>query len=268
MSIPVMQIFRDSFAHFKDHKINWLRLAFAPAVIYSLGMLIVVITSGAAIFSLQNQNLSDATGLMIFGRIINFILSLIAMFSLYINGYRFGILNEGGDSWWLLQMNKRMVFYFLYSLLVGVIAIGLVLLGFGLVLLAHLAAYNTALNIVVGALYATGALYVLFRLSLVFPLVAIEHERPMSTSWNLMRGNVLRLLGLFILITLKILLIVLAGLVVLGLIGWLLYLIVPFLVIVPILFAIIFFLYIWLLNWAVITKAFSLVYLSFTAGKV
>ncbi len=262
-----MQIFRESFSSFKGNKLSWLRLAFAPFMLYVFGFFVIMV---AGIMSGQPIHTGQApVGFWpVFAQILYFIFSIIASGSLYINGYRYGILKEGGDHWWLLQMNARLVKLILYSLLLGLIAIGFILLGVGIVFAAHMMAHSVFLNVLLGTVVGLFGFYALIRLTLLFPLIAIERENPLKTSWNLLKGNVLRLIGLSLIIGLKIIGIMLLGFIAIGFVGYLLFLISPVLLVVPIVVGGLFIAYIWLLNWAVMTKAISLVYLSFTEGKV
>lgn len=267
MSIPVMQIFRESFSSFKGNKLSWLRLAFAPFMLYIFGFFIIMM---AGIMAGQHMHTGQVVvGFWsVFAHILNFIFSIIAAGSLYINGYRYGILKEGGDNWWLLQMNMRLVKLILYSLLIGLMSIGFVLVGAGIVIAFHMMFHSIFLDVLLGLVIGVFGLYALIRLTLTFPLISIERENPLRSSWNMLHGNVLRLFGLSLIIGLAIFGIMLLGFLAISLVGYLLFMISPVLLFIPIIAGVIFMAYIWLLNYAVMTKAISLVYLSFTKGNV
>lgn len=268
MSIPVLQIFSESFKNFNEHKLSWLRLAFAPFVLYFIGLMFMILVSFITGQAIEPHKVPPSF-LILFANVIYMIFAIIAGMSLYINGYRYGILNEGGDTWWQLQMNMRVVKLILYSLLIGLIVVGFVLLGAGIIVATQLLVHNVFLDVTIGILIGLYGFYALIRLSLIFPLISIDREKPLKTSWRMLKGNVLRLIGLMILITFVIGMIGLFGFLALLLIGIIFSLLSPVVSIVVLtLLGLPFIIFMWLLNWAVFAKAISLVYLSFSEGKV
>jgi len=267
MHIPIMNIFRESFAEFKANKISWARLAFAPFVLYFIGYLIVIAINTSMGIPIHPQKMPTDFW-PIFGQVFNFILSIIAGLCLYINGYRYALLSEGGNSWWQLNIDKRLGRLLLYTLLIIAIALVPVIFGVALVFLMHMAFNSIEIDVSAGILVGIFLFYILLRLSLIYPLVSIDHPTPVSTSWRMLKGNVLRLLGLLLLIGLKIIGIFLLGFIIIGVIGTLFFFISPMLAFIPIVAAVAFLVYLWILNWAVVTKSLSLVYQTFTQGEI
>ncbi len=254
-----MPFFRESFRSFKGNRLSWFRLALAPAILLAIGFSIYLSIEIA--HGLDERKLTFWTAV---GNIIYMIFSFVGSGCLIINGYRYGILKEGGNKWWVLPLNKRLVRVILYILLIGLITVGFVLVGAGLVFAAHMMFENLFLNILLGTVVAIMAYYTKLRLTLTFPLIAIDKENPLRMSWQMLKGNVLRVFGLLFIITLKILGIMLLGGLILMLVGYLLYLILPVLVVIPLIVGGVFFAYMWLVSIAVSLKSVSLVYLYLT----
>jgi hypothetical protein len=88
----------------------------------------------------------------------------------------------------------------------------------------------------------------------------MDHAEPLKTSWSLMKGNVLRLLGLLLLVALTIMLIGLVGGIVVGLVSGLFSLVSPMLGILSLILWLLFAIFTVLLGWAVNSKMLGLVY--------
>lgn len=274
MSIKVMEIFNGSIKNVRTHLMEWVRVGFMPLMIWVFGYLfmIAMYASAGQLSLLTGGLVGEPTGAeeitfsIILGNAVYYIAYLIGMFNLYINGFRYGVLQEGGDQWWNLNFNMRFLKMILYTLLVGILSaiyVGLAIgIGFGIQTLTDL----TVLTVIAGILLVIGGVYALIRLSLTFTLISIDQSQPLRKSWRLLKGNVLRLFGLNLLIALVVFLIALAGMIVIGLFAGLFIFISPWLAMLLIIPGVLFFVFVWFLSWALQSKALSLVLLSFTEG--
>ncbi|MBY0501465.1 MAG: hypothetical protein K2P93_05630 [Alphaproteobacteria bacterium] len=279
MTLPVMKIYKESFRGVRMNLLEWIRVAYAPLLIWAVGFAFM----GFSMWSVGHpMELHHAVmGKMIspekagedwflvgFANFVYFIAYFVAVFSLYVNGFRYGVLHEGGKTWWNLHLNKRFVKMILYSFLIGILGGVYALLSAGIILLAEYLFASIAVNIVLGTLLALYGFYLMFRITLTFLLIAIDRSEPIRVSWRLLRGNVLRVVGLVLLIMLKILFITLVGLIALVLIGTLFSFLSPWLAGVTAILIYIFMMFIWFYAWAVNAQALSLVYRVFTEGEV
>jgi len=273
MTIQIMKIYKESFKNVWGHMLEWIRVAFAPFVVWALGFLFMAIVYWSEgrwsydAFMNQMQGLQspqEYTFLMGFSDFVYNIAYFIALASIYINGFRYAILEEGGDRWWTLHLNRRLVKTILYYLLIMVLGGIYVAISGGIVFGAHILFESIVLDVVLGALFAIYGIYLMYRIILTFPLIAIDQKKPIRVSWRLLKGNVLRLFGLIFLIIISLLLLGLAGVIVLGILGWVLALINPWLAGIAALLLLVFGLFIWLLSWGVVSKAMSVVYKDLT----
>lgn len=276
MRIPVIQIFKESFVHVWAHKLEWLRVGFAPIVVFFGGMsfmLILYLAAGIELNAIMKGEItgldpSSATSLLLVGLgiFIFFTTFVTAMYTLYINGYRYSVLNEGGNRWWTLPLNMRLVKMILYTLLFSLFAVLCVLTTIGIVAGADYLFSNTILDVILGILIGLYGMYLLIRIGLLLLLIAIDKPNPLRTSWHLLKGNMLRFIGLMLTIG-----IVFSALTSIGkgvsipLIlfsdlnnSW----VVGVVDILKVLFEV----FLILINWAVFSKAFALVYQSLTEG--
>jgi len=155
---------------------------------------------------------------------INGVLSLIWGASFYMNGYRYGILNEEKERWWYLPLNEYLFKLITCSLLI-VIPIG------GILSLLPIATFLDLVHIRITLplefiLICLGV-YVSARLSMVFPLVALDHKNPFRTSWQMMKGNVFRLLKMVFLMCFSIFLSILLAIFIIEIFTFILKLITP-----------------------------------------
>ncbi|HUX78325.1 MAG TPA: hypothetical protein VMW10_01050, partial [Alphaproteobacteria bacterium] len=155
----------------------------------------------------------------------------------------------------------------LYSILIGILAVIYVSVTGGIAAGAYFLTESIALTAILGVLFGIYGFYLLIRIGLTYLLISIDQENPLRVGWRLLKGNVLRLLGLLLLISLVILLVFIAGSIVLGIFGWILSLMSTWLIAIPLILFFLFGLAMWLLIWAVTSKAFALVYKTFTSGK-
>ncbi|OJW53950.1 MAG: hypothetical protein BGO67_07750 [Alphaproteobacteria bacterium 41-28] len=275
MTIEIMKIFKESFRDAREHKLEWARVACAPVVIWLIGIIFMSLvywsvglwSFDALVSQMKGESSSfEQPFIATFAHVVYYITYFIAIFNLYINGFRYGVLGEGGDRWWALHLDWRFVKMILYSILIGILATIYILITGGIALGAHFLVGSTALTVVLGILFVIYGIYLALRLSLTYLLIAIDQEKPIRVSWRLLKGNVLRVLGLLILIGIVISLIGLAGIIVLGILGWILSLISVWLIAIPIVLFALFSIILWFVSWIVGTKALSLVYKTFTSG--
>ncbi len=278
MKIEILQIFKESFKDVCAHKLEWMRVAYAPFTVWFISFLFMTLvywSEGQSMWSQwasmnQPQQATQSTEpsfMMILANIIYYFAYLIAVVSVYINGFRYALLQEGGERWWTLNLNWRFVKMILYYILIALLAGIYIAVSIGIVVGAQAFIGSVALTVILGILLGLFGIYLMLRLALTFVLISIDRNNPLKTSWNLLKGNVLRLFGLVLLIGGAILLIGLAGALVLGILGWLLALISPWLAGIALLLFLGFGILMWLLNWAVISKSMALVYKTFTEGK-
>lgn len=275
MKIPVMKIFKESFKDVKENKIEWLRVATAPVLVYLFGLIFMFSTyflTGQHINYVESmtnptaetQNMTEMPFMVILGNAIYYILYIIIM----INGYRYAALKEGGDRWWTLNLNRRFVRLVLFSLLVALFAVIYVSIAAGIIIGAAALIENMAVNIILGLGFVLFGIYAFTRIGLAFFLVALDQTKPIRLSWALLKGNVLRMIGLFFIIEITIGVIAILGLAILGLFGWLLSFINGWLSIIAIFSMLIFGFIVWFMNWAITAKAVAFVYKNLTESKV
>ncbi|MBY0292760.1 MAG: hypothetical protein K2W92_05690 [Alphaproteobacteria bacterium] len=275
MKIKIIPTLKESFKEVLDHKIKWGRVAFSPLFLWLLGLAFMVsmhLLTGHPIlpdYALINptssiEHITEVPFLVSMANVIYYIIYIIAIFNLYINGFRYAVLHEAGDRWINLHFNRRFFKMILYSILIGLMAGLYALVVVGITVGIHYSFESIILNIALGTFFAIFGFYLIFRIGLTFLFIAIDQENPIKTSWKLLQGNVLRLLGLIFLIWLSIFLISVIGIVILGVFGWVLYLISPILAGIALILIILFALSMWLLNWAVFSKSLALIYKDLT----
>lgn len=273
MHIHILKIYGDSFGHVRKHWLEWFRAAFAPLVLYAVGTIALIFFYTAAgasvgfaeimsgqIQATQGVEMGVLVGL---GNFIYFILTFIAGFSLILKGYRYGVLGEGGDHWWNLQLNMRFVKLILYSILIGIfVSIYFGITG-GIVYGAHMWLENIALDVVLGVIFLIFGIYLAIRIALLFLLIAIDRPEPLRSTWRLMEGNVWRFFWLMIFIGLSVAIVTGIGMGILTLFG----MIGEYFAVIAAILMFFFGIIMWLVYWASLAKAYSLVYQSFTKGK-
>lgn len=276
MNIQIMKIYKESFHNVRSHKIEWMEVAFAPILIWILGALFLAysyyISTGNA-FEINTaffQGLTpsipgeDSTLLSI-AHVVYTITYFIAMTSLAINGYRYAILQEGKKGWTNLNLNMRFVKMILYYILVSILAGIYVAISAGIIFGTHSLFENMGVNIILGILLSFYGLYLLLRITLYPVLISVDQSAPLSTSWNLLRGNIIRLIGLFLMVGLTVLLIGAVGAIILGLLTTLFSVVGPILTVVSLVLWFLFAVFMVLLGWAVNAKALGLVYQELSA---
>lgn len=282
MQIQIIKIFKHSFQDVWNHMLEWVRVAFAPLLVLILGTLGVLslwIASGSYIYfltpfqALMNQAISSeqlvtdlATEwgpfllfLIAFSGIIYLFIFALSLTNFYIKGFRYAVLREGGTRWWLVHFNGRVVKIILYFLLLGLLgsAYAGIVYAIGEATYSFLQEQNIVLILyVILSLYG---IYLFARLSLCFLLISIDKKEPLRTSWHLLKGHVLRFIGLLVLLTLALSLITIAGTTLFAFLGTMLAAS-PWIVAIISILGLLFSFFMWFFSWAVGTKAVALVY--------
>jgi hypothetical protein len=277
MNIQIMKIYNESFLDVRSHKREWVRVAYAPLLIWALGAILLTIAfvSSGNSFEIHKafmggdviQQESLSTPFLTFAHIIYSITYFIALISLYINGYRYAILHEGGRSWITLNLNMRFVKMVLYSILISILGGIYVAIVAGVIIGAHALFESIGVDVLLGILFGLYGLYLMFRIVLYPVAISIDQSEALKTSWRLMKGNVLRLIGLFLLVTLTIMLIGIIGVIVLAVITGLLVFGGPMLALMSLILWVPFGIFMVLLGWAVNSKAMALVYQELSEDK-
>lgn len=267
MRIKILKTYGNSFGNVKKHGLEWFRAAFAPLVLYTVGTVVLICFYVAAGISVdfaeimtgqiqETQEAAQAGVLVGLGNFIYFILIAIAGFSLVLKGYRYGVLGQGGDRWWDLQLNMRFVKMFLYSILIGIFAAIYTSLTGGIIYGFHLLFESIAFDVLLGIFFLICGVYLGFRIALTFLLIAIDNVKPLRSSWHLLKGNVWRFFWLVVLIAFSLLIIIGIGTAILtlfGMMGGTLFVIASILMFV-------FGILMWLIYWAALSKSYALVY--------
>ncbi|HBG34620.1 MAG: hypothetical protein A2X70_05990 [Alphaproteobacteria bacterium GWC2_42_16] len=191
MRIPIIKIFKESYENVLSNKLSWFKVGFAPITLLFFANLSGYILG--YIFKLINiENIESIQILFVYPLLI---LHGIGHFSLWINGYRYGILDEGGNKWWNMPNIHQVSLMLVYTILVGSLVFY-----FGYI---EGFLFDKAISILGLFIFLVVTIFVLyswFRLSLVAPLISTGIDKPMRESWRLMKGNVLRMWGLTLLI--------------------------------------------------------------------
>ncbi|MBX9785958.1 MAG: hypothetical protein K2Y08_01345 [Alphaproteobacteria bacterium] len=264
--IAVTKTFKESYTDVRGHLLPWVRVAFTPFIIYLIGVISMVIgfyLSGGVTLLIEQgaiqQTMEQTSASVGFLNVIYQILYMLAILVWYLNGFRYAALGEGGDKWWNLHLNVRLWKMFLYQLLVIVLFVGYGAVAAGITVGSYLLTESVFLTAFLGTFFGLGFFYLIGRLSLVFLNVATDKKDALMTSWHAMKGNVLRLIGLFILIWLAIIGLIIVGALMIGLSGALLGFISPMLGYLAFALAIPFMLFVWLVAAAMTMKAIALV---------
>lgn len=272
--IAIVSTFKESYKDVREHLPQWIKVAFAPFIVWLIGfafMGIGLYLSGAFNFTVNYEGIpeyvEEASLVGDFFTFAHYILETLAAMVLYINGFRYAALGEGGDKWWTFSLNRRLVKMFLYYLLVIILYAAYALVVGGITVGSYFLLENLFLTGLLGVLSVVGLIYLMARLTLTFLYVAVDHKDALRTSWRLMRGNVLRLIGLFFLILLVVLGLTILGSAIIGLGGWLLSLINMWLGVIIFALFVPFGLFAWLVSTALMIKAIALVNKQLTERK-
>ncbi len=279
MKIAVMNIFKESFKDFWEHKMDWVRVVTAPVIIWIFGAIFLgacMIFAGQEMTSMdvlmQGQQINvdiekGMSGLEIVGNVVYYVLYVIALLSIMINSYRYAATRERGDKWWTLHLNMRFVKFTLYMILIGILAGIYAIIAAGIITGVHMLLESIALDIILGIIFVIGLFYGIFRVYLTLFLIANDQAQPLRRSWELLKGNVLRVLGLVLIISIAVGIIAAVVVGIAALITYLLALITPILGILGGIIVFISVAAMWLMSIAVGAKAVALVYKTFVKGK-
>lgn len=262
--IAIRKTFKESYKDVRGHLLPWVRVAFTPFVIYLIGVISMGIGfyhSGGMTYLIEHGAFIQQTEQVSadFFNLIYHVFYILAMIVWYLNGFRYAALGEGGDTWWNFHWNKRLWKMFLYHLLIIVLFAVYGAVAAGITVGSYLLTENVFLTALIGTLFGIGLFYLIGRLSLVFLNVAIDKKEALRTSWHVMKGNVLRLIGLFILIWLAVIGLTILGSAIIGLGAWLLGLINMWLGVIIFALFVPFGLFVWLVSAALTMKAIALV---------
>jgi hypothetical protein len=262
--IAIVNTFKQSYKDVREHLPQWTRVFFVPFVVWVISFIFLGIGlyfSGELDFTSEGAAPQNGEGSLTSNlfSLLHYVLNILAMLVLYINGFRYAALGEGGDKWWTLSLDKRLVKMVLYYFLIIILYALYALVAGGITVGSYFLNENFFLAGILGALFVLAGIYLMTRLSLVFLYVAIDQKEALRASWHVMKGNVLRLLGLFVLIGLVVVGFALLGAAILGLGGWLLSLINEWLGVVVFALFIPFLIFVWLVTFALSIKAIALV---------
>lgn len=264
--IAVIKTFKESYRDVRGHLLPWVRVVFTPFIIYLIGVIAMGISfylSGEITDIIEHgaimQHAEQTSASVGFFNFIYYVFYTLALLVWYINGFRYATLGEGGDKWWNFHWNKRLWKMFLYYFLIIILSAVYGAVAVGIIIGSYLFTENVFLVTGIGILFGLGFFYLVGRLVLVFLNVATDKKEALRTSWRVMKGNVLRLIGLFILIWLAIIGVTILGAVIIGLSGVLLSFISDILGYVIYALAIPFSLFVWLVTAAMTKKAIALV---------
>lgn len=210
MLLSIINIFKESLKHVLTHKLVWLKVGFAPLVLFFVGE---IFTSTVFIV------LGDTIGVLEFSFLHLSAFTISATFSVlwggsfYLRGYRYAILDEGGDRWWRLPVNRRLLKVIIYILFMGLV-VSIPLIG-----LQSFVVYAYSVSYLWGC-FALGPvffwIYCISRLSLVFLLIGVDEKNPLKNSWKMMEHHVFQLVGLMLLIGFALLAFILAAFLLMG----------------------------------------------------
>lgn len=264
--IAIVSTFKESYKNVRGHLPQWIKVAFAPFVVWLIGLAFMgmgLYLSGELDFTITQEGVlqNEAEGSLLgdFFTIVHYILETFAALVLYVNAFRYAALDEGGDKWWTFSLNKRLVKMFLYYLLIVTLFIAYGGIAAGITLGSYFLVENIFFAGLLGILFVVGLVYFATRLTLTFLYVAVDQKEPLRTSWHLMKGNVLRVLGLFLLLGLVIIGITILGSAIIGGGGWLLSFINMWLGLIVFTLFLPFGLFVWLVSIALMTKVIALV---------
>lgn len=268
MNIQIMKIYKESFHDVRSHKKEWMRVASGPLLVWALGAILLGVAYMSGGHSVEMHKAftgevmveQEGSAFLSFAQFVYGLTYFIAMTSLYINGYRYAILHEGGRSGITLNLNMRFVKMVLYTILFGILGGLYIAASAGIIFAAHVLVNSIAVDVILGIFLGMYAFYLMFRIVLFPVVISMDQNAPLKTSWSLMRSNALRYLGLSLLVMLTITLIGLLGAIVVGLLVTVLGMLSPILLIFSVMLGLLFAIFMVLLGWAVNSKVMGLVY--------
>ena len=269
MQIHMTKIYTESFSNMWHNRLEWFRVAFAPLVLYLIGLGLLMIFYAAAGASVGMTEImtghffsvaSTTSGALLIGigHLIYLILSFIASYCIIINGYRYAVLNEGGDKWWTLHLDIRFIRVLIYAIFIGILffiyssAVGGIIYGF------HILFESTMLNVILGLAFGILGIYLFFRIGLTLLVASLDKSHAIRTSWELLRQNVWQFFWLNIFIAGTMLIATGVGFGILSIIG----LAGTSVLVITSILGVAFSIFMWLAYWATLSKAYGLIYLS------
>lgn len=274
MNIRIIKIYKESFQDVRSHAMDWIRVASGPVILLIIGFVILGITVGMSdVIKMGESNpyIDSARFLnstpILSALILFYILNIIGVISIIINGYRYAVLRVDGDRWLTFNLNVRFVKLILYDIIVQLLFFIYITIAVGIVLGINSSIHNVTLNVIAGTLLGVYFIFIMLRISLYQVAISVDQSAPLRTSWDLMKGNIWRLIGLQILVSITVLIIAIMGIVIIRLLTSLLYLGGTMLAAWSLILWIPFAIFILLLYWAANAKALGLVYKDLSKKK-
>ena len=208
--IQVWKTFKLTLCNVWQNKLKWTRVLYAPWVVLLMGYLFVGLSYALTdtCFWLRDastyKTMTFSQGVTVIAQIVIFyITAIIAGLFMVINGVRYALLQEGGNTWWTLPCNKRSIKLGGYALLIissMALYVGLGAgIGWGLVFLPPLV--NVITIAICGTVWVISFFYLITRISIYGLLIAIDKKQPLKTSWRLLKGNIWRIFWLTMLLS-------------------------------------------------------------------
>lgn len=224
MKIKIMEIYKEGFHSIRTHKREWLKVATGPVLVWAIGLFILISAMISTryyfgVFTLLPSHLhihegSSNTFFFNFAYVIYHILFFIAIINLEINGYRYAIVEEKGKGLITVAVNRRffrfIIYMIIFQTLIGIYITAIA----GIVAGVNSFLERGEIGVLLASFLILWGIYINYRVTLFPLIIAVDQHQPFKTSWKLVKGNVLRLIGLSIVVTFMILLIgILSGLV-------------------------------------------------------
>lgn len=193
MSFSVTGIFKESLIHVFKNRAMWLKIAAVPFLFHILARPFEKAADG--FFSEGINAIYILEGSILY--FLAFILAVIGNSIWSVYGYRYGIFNKEDN----LKISVRacllkMISYtFLYILFL----ISFALCGFAFFFISELILDDLRITIPLLSFLTLFAVYFFIRLSLTFPMVAIEQSTPLRKSWQMTKGSILPITLFFLL---------------------------------------------------------------------
>lgn len=193
-----------------------------PLLSDDMGSLFFHVTGGPSFF-VRGDDAPRLKDILYCPVLLLIIFELISVASMTINGYRYALLGEGGTRWWTFPLNRRLVKMIVYIMIMAFLSGFLLDLawGPGKILWSEWGVFSastlslpySAVPSLVGicvfllgvsVIFPLGANYTLRRLCFFDLAIALDKSSPFCTSWLLLKRNVWRLFGLFLLVYLPV----------------------------------------------------------------
>ena len=197
MPIHIIKIIKTSLREVFHHKKEWIRLAFAPFIVWSATLLLSSLsTFYSPLLIISNSPFSVGEILALSSGGLHVLGYFVSTLILEINGFRYTVLGEKRNTWWVFHLNRRFVKLLVYVLLVQGIGTLYSLTTIFSLMEIQAAYENLALTATSGIFLGLLACYLVFRLGFFKLLISIDTKAPLRESWHLLKGHVMRLFGL------------------------------------------------------------------------